>query len=796
MAQNEVKVKVSTETDTSDLDSLEDRLNGTHTFNIESPELANITEEIENQKQIIEELKLYGLDTSEAEAELQELETEFDNLNSSIGGSTGSVDELTSSLDSMAMLQVGEVLQSYGSSAEDLAQQMNEASITVGQLATQTGIAEPQMVNLINHISNATFPNDEAMMYVKSLDQIGVSSDRLGQSATDLDKINDAFGLGANTVNSLGQELSVLGVDMNNVSSSFNALAYANANTVGGMENYYSFLRKYDAQFNELGFNVDQASVIIAGATQKFGGGRAALTGLNEALEKSNGDTRALEEALGLEAGSIENATQLTGEYEGQLQALADEEAEHKTWLDQLGAAWEDFSLSMSGALEPFMSLFGLSGQLAGFGMQLNGTWELLSKFKDVSFFSKLRGAISGALSTIGGALSGVKTKVLDLASTIKTSLMGAFTSLKTTMTSTIIPALRNVATSLFNTGRAALTAGLNALKSAGMWLIEKAALVVTKGATLLMEAAQWLLNIAMNANPIMLIVTAILILIMVLGYLYFNNEQVRAAIDGLGQAFMQIGQIIYDSVVNAIKWLMTTLQNLWNYIVTLGGLLPENVSITGNRIVDTILRVLGFIATLPIQLGIILINTIAKVLGFGDNFVQNMIKAGSRAVTNFFIYISKIPGRLATELGNALNKVQEWAASLPQKFWEAGVNAVKNFLAALGIASPGTMQRMLVWEVSEMGRRVPEESRTLLSNVSDLGTNIVDSFGEPSLGLNYEDTMNSKLETVATTNDKTGGDIIFNMYGDMDTDERMNKFVDAVIRRLSFENTTAGRTA
>ena len=250
-------------------------------------------------------------------------------------------------------MSISSELSSIGSNAEGMAQDMNTASISVGQLATQTGVAEPQMVSLINHISNATFPNDEAMMYVKSLDQIGVSSENLGKSATDLDRINDAFGLGAQTTNSLGQELSVLGVDMNNVSSSFNALAYANSNTVGGMENYYNFLRKYDAQFNELGFNVDQASVIIAGATQKFGGGRAALTGLSDALKESNGDTRALEQALGLQAGAISNASQLTGQYEGQLQTLANEEAEHKTWLDQINAAWEDMSLLMSPVLAP-----------------------------------------------------------------------------------------------------------------------------------------------------------------------------------------------------------------------------------------------------------------------------------------------------------------------------------------------------------------------------------------------------------------------------------------------------------
>lgn len=320
------------------------------------------------------------------------------------------VDGLQDQLEGFSMLAVGDVLQKYGTSAEGMAQQMNQASISVGQLATQTGIAEPQLVSMINNISNATFPNDEAMMYVKSLDQIGVSSGNLGKSATDLDKINDAFGLGASTTNSLGQELSVLGVDMNNVSSSFNALAYANANTVGGMDNYYSFIKKYDSQFKELGFNVDQASVIIAGATQKFGGGRAALSGLSDALKESNGDARALEQALGLQAGSIQNASQLTGEYEGQLQQLADEEAEHKTWLDQLGAAAEDASLSLSGIAQPFMGLIGLGGSLAGFGMQLNGVWELIGKLgpalSNLSITTKLAAAANWLLSAAQTALN------------------------------------------------------------------------------------------------------------------------------------------------------------------------------------------------------------------------------------------------------------------------------------------------------------------------------------------------------------------------------------------------------
>ena len=320
-------------------------------------------------------------------------------------------------IEGSLLLGAAEQIGNLAGNTEDMAQQMNTAAITIGQLATQTGIAEPQMVALINEISNATFPNDEAMMYVKSLDQIGVSANNLGKSATDLDKINDAFGMGAGRVNSLGQELSVLGVDMNNVSDSFNALAYANANTVGGMDNYYNFLKKYDAQFKELGYDVDQSSIIIAAATQKYGGGRAALSGLSSALEEADGDTRKLEEALGIQAGTLDNASAVTGQYEGQLQELANEEAEHKTILDQIGAAWEDVSLSLSGVLSPAASAISAIGQVGSVGMSVKGIKELTTTF------NQLRAA--NIASTASNYALAASQTVLNAATTISTTAMG-----------------------------------------------------------------------------------------------------------------------------------------------------------------------------------------------------------------------------------------------------------------------------------------------------------------------------------------------------------------------------------
>ena len=414
--------------------------------------------------------------------------------------------------------------------------------------------------------------------------------------------------------------------------------------------------------------------------------------------------------------------------------------------------------------------------------------------------FTSLKDNASGVATKIKTSLSSafdtVKTKARSLATTLKSTLLSAFRSVSNFFKTSFIPALKNVGTSLLDVGKKALISGYNALKSAGMWLVDKASKLASAVANGIVTISQWALNVAMSANPITIVVLAIIALIAVLGYLYFNNEQVREAIDGLGQALLGIAQTIWDTLINAWDTLTSALQGFWDYIVGLGANLTGIVGTTSSNIINGIIGFLTWWWTLPLQIAVTFVNILAQALGFGSNFVQRMVSAGSRAVSNFFNYISQIPSKLATELGNALNKVSEWASTLPQKFWEAGVNAVKNFLNALGIHSPGIMQEKLVWEVTEMGNRIPYESRKLLSNVRQLGANIVDEFGDPSLNVSYD--LNQVGNGSISSQNQTGQSQVNNFYFSditVDDEKRMRKIVDYVAREINFNNATAGRT-
>ena len=372
--EQEVTIKITTDADLSDAETLED-----------------LIEQLRDQASDI------PLDFEETPAE-------------------DDVEGLQDSLDGLSALAVGGALQQYGSSAENMAQQMNQASISVGQLATNVGMAEGDMVGLINNISNATFPQSEAMAYVDMLNQMGVSSDKLGESATNIDKINDATGMGYQGAMQLVRGFGALGVSGDNLQSTFNAVAYAEANSVGGAADMGNILKMQAGTLNQYNVGVDAATVAISDLSHKYGSARKAGAALSEALKENDGDLAAVEQQLGLQPGALTNATEATGQYQGKLEDLASEEAEHKTLLDQLGAAWEDLSLSLGGIASPIMGVVGLGGQVAGFGTQLNGTWELLSKLKNVGPISSALSGLSGAIGGAGGitgALSGAGSALM-----------------------------------------------------------------------------------------------------------------------------------------------------------------------------------------------------------------------------------------------------------------------------------------------------------------------------------------------------------------------------------------------
>ena len=76
--------------------------------------------------------------------------------------------------------------------------------------------------------------------------------------------------------------------------------------------------------------------------------------------------------------------------------------------------------------------------------------------------------------------------------------------------------------------------------------------------ATVLLTAKQWLLNIAMNANPIGLIIAGVAALIAVLVVVYNKFDTFRGIVHGAWDGLKSFGSLLWEGVIGAIKGLLS----------------------------------------------------------------------------------------------------------------------------------------------------------------------------------------------------------------------------------------------
>lgn len=416
---------------TGDISDIEEKLGGlVDLLNGLVDKLVNIGVTVEDSQVEELETQLSGLDNQTLnetvdvdESDIKETQTQLDSidgqvLNETINVEDTGIEEATTKLDQMgvageqASTQVttsmdGAVksVEELGTQSQDTAQKTEEignkstetgekaeagmntallavAALTAGlEIAAQEvqdlniyfdkvsgAIPEEEMRDWFADLTNAKFPIDEAKLYVTLLKQMGVTSqDVLAKGARDFNNIRLAVGASTDMMKKFASSVAVMGIDLANLPSAFNAIAYANANVIGGFDAYVQWMQKYDSAFKEMGLNIDQTAVIIAAATKKWGGGRAAYQGLNEAMKEAGGNLDVLEEKLGMQAGTLDNASEMTAKYSGKIEKNADIARDHTTVLQQSGDVVDDVNLKYGDLIETIGSLGAAFAGLAGF---------------------------------------------------------------------------------------------------------------------------------------------------------------------------------------------------------------------------------------------------------------------------------------------------------------------------------------------------------------------------------------------------------------------------------------------
>ena len=272
-----------------------------------------------------------------------------------------------------------------------------------------------------------------------------------------------------------------------------------------------------------------------------------------------------------------------------------------------------------------------------------------------------------------------------------------------------------------------AITAVVNAFKA---WKL------ANEGVT----AAQWLLNAAMSANPIGLVIAAVAGLVAGIIYLWNTNEGFRNACISAWNAIKEVAISVWGGISD---FFTVTIPNAWNSLVSWFKGIPEWFK----GIWDSVLAVfqewgmniqLFFTETIPaaIQTVIDWFNQLPEKIGYAlgyalGSIIQWGVDTWNYLVTNVPIWIenvvkffSELPGKIWTWLVNTYDKVTTWGSNMFNKAKEVGTNFINNIINWFK-QLPGQISTWLsntIAKVSEfatnLGNKAKEAGRNMVNNI------------------------------------------------------------------------------
>lgn len=192
---------------------------------------------------------------------------------------------------------------------------------------------------------------------------------------------------------------------------------------------------------------------------------------------------------------------------------------------------------------------------------------KLLSQGSAVRRFTQgLKGA-EGAADTLAGKMGGkLATAAKSTGTAIKTAALA--------LSGWVVTGVR---------------AAANMTRQAALWLVMKTRLIAYKVASFAVQAAtkawtaaQWLLNIALNANPIGLVVAAIGLLVGAFILAWNRSETFRNIVKGVFEAVVNAGRSVAnwftETLPNAVSDATDWVRDKWNGIVDFVKALPDRI--------------------------------------------------------------------------------------------------------------------------------------------------------------------------------------------------------------------------
>lgn len=635
-------------------------------------------------------MKNLGYSSEDAAASIRKITNALDGLPTTSSAMTGMVQQLaplTSNLDEATdiALAFNNAMLAGGASTMEQENALTQYTqmLSAGKVDMQAWRSiQAAMPGQLNQVAEAMLgAGHNANDLYEAMKSGKFSFDDFNKAVMDLNQ--NGFGKYASFAQQAKDATQGIGTAMENVKNRV-AKAVQKVIDAVGVENIAGAINGFSSQFGKIG---DAAAGMVTGVKGWFGKAAQAAQPLVSIWQSDFGQLGVYLKGLASNAqafgGSLLDVVTNGGGLQNFLTGLNNIISPLVNWWIALTRNVSIFigTLSDSGGVQAFLA--SLSELWKGLTQLGQGLADAVTGFLAVG---QNGGAAASIGQLVGDAFNAAAPFVEKLASTLQS--LGDWASEHGDAIRTVI---------------AGIAGGFAAFKTASLISAAVTALKSFDVAAKIAAAGQWVLNAAMNANPIMLVITAIGALVAGLIWFFTQTETGRAA-------WASFTAFLSSAWQSAVAFVTGLGQNIANFFT--------------QTIPNAIQSVIQWFQQLPSAIGTALSNLITSIGTWAVSFGQSALQAGQQFVSNIANFLTNLPATIAYWLAYGITFVVLWAAQLGSQAISAGQQFLTN-LGTFFMQLPGNIWNWLTSTVASVASWAAQMGANALSAGSQFLSNV-----------------------------------------------------------------------
>lgn len=636
-------------------------------------------------------MKNLGYSATDAAASIKKISDALDGLPTTSSAMTGMVQQLaplTSNLDEAtdialafnnAMLAGGASTMEQENALTQYTQMLSAGKVDM-QAWRSIQAAMPGQLNQVAEAMLGAGKNSNDLY--EAMKNGSISFDDFNKKVMELNQ--NGFGKYASFAQQAKDATQGIGTAMENVKNRV-AKAVQKVIEAVGVENIAGAINGFSSQFGKVG---DAAASMVTGVKGWFGKAAQAAQPLVSIWKSDFGQLGMYLKGLAANAQAFGGSLLDVVTNGGGLQNFL-------TGLNNIISPLVNWWIALTRNVSIFIGTLSDSGGVQAFLASLSELWKGLTQLGQ-----GLSDAVTGFLAV--GQNGGVAASIGQLVGDAFNAAAPFVEKLASTLQSLGDWAIGNG--DAIRTIIAGIAGGFAAFKTASLISAAVTALKSFDAAAKIAAAGQWVLNAAMNANPIVLVVTAIAALVSALVWFFTQTETGRKA----WAAFTSFLSSAWQSVVSFVTGLG---QNIANFFT--------------QTIPNAIQSVIQWFQQLPSAIGTALSNLITSIGTWAVSFGQSALQAGQQFLTNLGTFLMQLPGNIWNWLTSTVASVASWAAQMGANALSAGSQFLSNvgtFISQL----PSNVGSWLSGAISAAASFVGQ----MASNAVNAGSRFLSSIG------------------------------------------------------------------